>query len=104
MLSPSPYFQALLPGRWKRENVSETIDVPDMDGRIFFYVLYYLRVDDLPRTVGGSAFYRSHLCDEDIDELQLQADFLGWHDWLTMQGKKRRAQGSKGLLYIINKH
>ena len=70
------FFVSLLSGRWKRDKRTEPIQIPEMDGRLFFYVLYFLQVGDLPRSANKSAFH-SFLYQEDIMELQSQADFFG---------------------------
>jgi len=70
------YFQALLSGRWKRTKTSDPIEIPDIDGRLFFYVLYFLQVGELPRSADGNA-YCSLLSKKDINELESQADFFG---------------------------
>ena len=76
VLSSSPYFEALLSGRWERKEPLEPIDIPDMDGRLFFYVLYYLQLGQIPRNPDTSVCH-SLLSKEDIDGLQMQGDFFG---------------------------
>jgi hypothetical protein len=70
------YFQALLSGRWKRTKLSQPIEIPDMDGRLFLYVLQFLQVGQLPRKPKSEA-HECVLSKEDIDGLELQADFFG---------------------------
>merc|ERR1712176_302640 len=56
--------------------MSDRIEIPDINGRLFFYVLYFLQVGELPRGADGNA-YCSLLSKEDINGLELQADFFG---------------------------
>ena len=50
------YFHALLSGRWKRTKLEEPIQIPDLNGRLFFYVLYFLQVGNLPRGTESSVY------------------------------------------------
>lgn len=70
------YFHALLSERWKRTKISEPIEIPDVNGRLFLYVLYFLQLGELPRSSDSSA-YHSILTKEEIDALESQADFFG---------------------------
>jgi len=70
------YFHSLLSRRGNRTGLPNPIKIPDMDGRVFFYVLLFLKVGDLPRGANTAA-HRSLLPREDLDELEVQAGVFG---------------------------
>ena len=54
----------------------KVIVIPDLDGRIFFYVLYFLQVGDIPRSCLSTSF-DSLLTDNDVEKLMNQGNYLG---------------------------
>ena len=54
----------------------KVIFIPDLDGRIFFYVLYFLQVGDIPRSSLSTSF-DSLLTDNDLDKLRNHGNYLG---------------------------
>jgi len=77
------YFCSLLSDCWNqksdpKEGASLVVDIPDRDGDMFFYVLYYLRVGDLPRDVDKSKF-ESLLSNAERSTLMSEAGYYGLH-------------------------
>jgi hypothetical protein len=77
------YFHTVLSGRWDdnyRDSATNSdrpkIEIPNHDGRLFFYVLYYLQLGQLPRDV-VSGSHNTLLNRTDIAMLKEQADFFG---------------------------
>jgi len=100
------YFHTVLSGRWDNNNKGSSptalslsgsnevdnddcskknasidirrrrIEIPELDGRIFFYVLYYLQTGELPRRVGSKS-YQSLLTEDGIGTLKEQTTYLG---------------------------
>lgn len=95
------YFQALLSDRWKRRKLSEPIEIPDVDGRLFFYVLYFLQVGQLPRNP-HSSICDSLLSQEDVDGIQMQGDYFGLTGLVDLCKDINKGVGGTGSLELTD--
>lgn len=73
------YFRTLLSGRWTTEQTGNEPDhsvISERDGRLFFYILYYLQLGELPRRCHVDE-YTSLLTRSELLMLTAEASFYG---------------------------
>jgi len=90
------YFRNLLSGRWRtksngngKNDDSTTLEIPDRNGSLFFYILYYLQLGELPRALqsNDNGDFQSLLPRSDILLLKEEAEYYGLEGLVNLCNK-----------------